>query len=260
MSNNVTRPPADGGFFSSLSGDRVMRGTIARWAESTKWVDRDGLPLPQVMFVIGYVTVLRRWVEKRPDYITEHPLPDPKELNATIPVVEWEIGLDGKPRPPWQLTFVVYMVDLKTGALFTYANSTFGAMLCFNNLEEQIAVMRMLKDGEHVFPIVQLDQRPMKTAYGMKMRPHFQVVDWRKTVTVVPPGVSQSTTPQLAAPTPTAVPAEASAPSTASVAPTAPVTPTAATAASGSVVLDNTQPMRPVTVGELIADELPPWA
>ena len=27
-----------------------------------------------------------------------------------------------------------------------------------------------------------------------------------------------------------------------------------------STVLDNTQPVKPVTVAELIADELPPWA
>ena len=48
--------------------------------------------------------------------ITEQPLPDPKVLNAAIPVEEWEIGLDGNPTPPWKLTYVIYMVDLKTGA------------------------------------------------------------------------------------------------------------------------------------------------
>jgi len=179
MSANVTAPPSDGGSPTGLPGDRVMRGTIARWASSTGWVDRDGLPLPKTMLVIGYITVLRRWKEKRPEYISEHPLPDPDVLNKAIPITEWETGLDGKPRRPWALTYVVYLVDLKTGALYTYAHDTYGAMQAYNALEEQIAVMRMLR-GEHVFPIVQLEQRPWKSQqYGMLMRPHFQVVDWR---------------------------------------------------------------------------------
>ena len=125
------------------------------------------------MFVIGYTTALQRWKDNKPETITEHPLPDPKQLNAAIPVTEWEIGLDGKPRPPWKLVYVIYMIDLKTGAIFTYANSTYGAKLAYEHLEEQIGVMRMLR-GEHVLPIVRLEKRPMKTQFGMKSRPHLQ--------------------------------------------------------------------------------------
>jgi hypothetical protein len=236
-----------------------MRGTIARWSGTTGWVDRDGLPLPDTMLVIGYTTVLRRWKEKRPEYITEHPLLDPAELNAAIPIAEWELGLDGKPRKPWAITYVIYMVDLKTGALFTYAHDTFGAMQAYNALEEQIAVYRMLR-GEHVWPIVRLDRRQWKSAtYGMQMRPHFQIVDWRATGSGGgTPAVPQSPTPQLSGPTPApAAPAPASA---------APAPPTASPpaapppAAAASSILDHTKPVKPVTVGELIADELPPWA
>jgi len=159
MDTNVPSPPSNGG---GLSGDRVRRGTVARWSATTGWVDRDGLPLPDTMLVVGYTTVLRRWKDKKPEYITEHPLPDPKHLNAAIPVEEWEIGLDGDPTPPWKLTYVIYMVDAgKTGGLFTYAHDTYGAMLCFNNLEEAIGVMRLLR-GEHVLPIVHLEKRQWK--------------------------------------------------------------------------------------------------
>src|SRR5215472_561751 len=117
MNANVPVPPSDGGF---MPGDRVMRGTIARWSANTGWVDRDGLPLPPTVLVIGYDTVLRRWQNKRPEYKTGHPLPDLDALNAAVPAGEWEPGIDGKPREPWALTYVIYMVDLKTGALFTY--------------------------------------------------------------------------------------------------------------------------------------------
>src|SRR6516164_6848295 len=138
MNTHVPGPPSgDGGLPLSLSGNRVSRGTPARWTETTGWRDRDGLPIPDTLLVIGYTTVLRRWQNKKPSYITEHPLPDPDELNAVIPVEEWENGLDGKPSKPWKTTYVIYMVDLKTtGALFTYEHDTFGAMLCYTNLEE----------------------------------------------------------------------------------------------------------------------------
>jgi hypothetical protein len=232
-----------------------MRGTIARWAASTGWVDRDGLPLPEIVLVIGYTTVLRRWRDKRPEYITEHPLPDPEELNAAIPVAEWEIGLDGKPRKPWALTYIVYLVDLKTGSLYTYAADTFGASQAYNNLEEQIAVMRMLR-GEHVFPIVHLEKRPWKSqTYGMQMRPHFQVVDWRASGGT--PVISPTPTPQLTGPMAVTPPASTAAPTAAPAAPAA--TPTPAPA-SQSPILDVTKPVKPVTVAEAIADELPPWA
>src|SRR6516165_1411277 len=257
MSANVTAPPSDGGSPTGLPGDRVMRGTIARWASSTGWVDRDGLPLPKTMLVIGYITVLRRWKEKRPEYISEHPLPDPDVLNKAIPITEWETGLDGKPRRPWALTYVVYLVDLQTAALFTYAHDTFGASQAYNQLEEQIAVMRMLR-GEHVFPIVHLEKRPWKSqTYGMQMRPHFQVVDWRAsggTSAISPPS-----TPQLTGPA-AVTPSAASAPAAAAAAPATPAPAPASATAVKSPILDHTKPVKPVTVGELIADELPPWA
>ena len=68
MTTNVPVPPSGGGSPLSLSGDRLLRGTIARWTETTGWTDRDGLPLPETMFVIGYTTVLQRWKDKKPEY------------------------------------------------------------------------------------------------------------------------------------------------------------------------------------------------
>jgi hypothetical protein len=210
-------------------------------------VDRDGLPLPKTMLVIGYTTVLRRWKDKRPEYITEHPLPNSDDLNKAIPLDQWETGLDGKPRKPWTLTYVVYLVDLNTAALFTYAHDTFGAMQAYTNLEERIAVMRLLR-GEFVFPIVRLEKRQWKSAtYGLQQRPHFEPTgDWRS------PGgfqtVAPSPTPQIGGPTPVTPPAAS----------TPPTTPPAA--ATSSPVLNATKPVKPPTVGEVIADELPPWA
>jgi hypothetical protein len=259
MTMNVPIPPSGGGGFpAGLPSNRATRGTPARWDETKGWTDRDGLPLPDTMLVIGYTTILRRWKEHKPEDKTEHPLPDPDELNAVIPVAEWEIGRDGTPQKPWKLTYLVYLVDFKTGSLFTYANSTYGAMLAYTNLEEQIAVMRML-GGEHVFPIVHLEKRPMPTAYGMKSRPHLHPIDWRS------PGgfqsVLQTPTPQISGPStttpPVSTPTTPATPSSTPSTPTAPPPAAAASAPSSSSILDHMKPVKPVTVGEMIADEIP---
>ena len=259
MPMNVPVPPSGGGSFpTGLPGDRVTRGTVARWDETKGWSDRDGLPLPDTMLVVGYITILRRWKDKRPEDRTEHPLPDPDELNAAVPIAEWEIGRDGKPQKPWKLTYVIYLVEaLKTGTLYTYANSTYGAMLAYTNLEEQIAVIRMLR-GEYVFPIVRLEKRPMKTNFGMKTRPHFEPTgDWRTpgsfSAQVTPP----PPTPQISGPSTLTPPSSApTTPVTPSSTPSAPPPP-AAPAAPASTILDHMKSVKPVTVAELVADEIP---
>lgn len=245
MTANVPVKP-NGGFRSALPGDRFLRGTFAKWNETSGWT-ADGLPLPQTMLVFDYTTVLQKWKDGQADVKTTHPLPDPNELNAKIPMSEWELDLNGKPTPPWKLNYVVYLVDgTITGAIFTYANHTYGAKIMYERLEEQIAVTRMLR-GEYVFPIVRLEKRPMPTRYGQKTRPHLQPIDWR-----APGGGSKPTpaTPQIGGPTTPSTPSAATSG-------TPPAAPAAATASS---ILDHTQPVKPVTVAELIADELPPWA
>jgi hypothetical protein len=206
------------------------------------------------MLVIGYITIVRRWENNRPTDITQHPLPDPAVLNAAIPTSEWEVGMDGRPRPPYAMTYIIYFCDAeKTGAVYTFANSTFGSMLCYTNLEEQVAVMRMLR-GAHVFPIVRLSKRPMKTAFGMKTRPFLEIMDWRAPGSA--PAISPTPTPQLTGPLAATPPTAATPTSTPSATP--PATPP--TTSPSSPILDAMKPVKPVTVGEVIADELPPWA
>jgi hypothetical protein len=258
MSANVAIPPTDGGFSTGLPGDRVIRGTLVRWTHVKGWTDRDGLPLPPTVLVTDYATALRRWQSKRAEYITEHPLPDPEVLNAAIPITEWEIGLDGKPREPWKVVYRVYMVNLKTGKIYTFINSTYGALLAYNDLVEQIGVYRMLC-GEHVFPIVELSSGQWKSQqYGLVPRPDFKIVEWRK------PGGSLPVPPQTPAPQ-LPGPVTAAIPQTPATQPTAPAAAAAAAPAAAapatstkSPILDATKPAaKPMTVAEMIADEIP---
>jgi hypothetical protein len=148
--------------------------------------------------------------------------------------------------------------------MFTYAHDTWGASQAYGLLTEQIAVMRMLR-GTDVHPIVHLEKRPWKSAtFGMQMRPHFQPTgDWRTPggdtggSVPLPP---QSPPPQLggsSSVTPASTPTTPATPSSTPSAPTAPPPAAAASTQPSSTILDHMKPVKPVTVGEFVADELP---
>ena len=138
-----------------------------------------------------------------------------------------------------------------------------GSKLAYERLEEQVAVARALR-GANVVPVVLLDQAPMKTVnFGMKSRPHFKVIDFK-----VLPGsggdgvgqlMQQSPSPQLSRPTGAAVPEPNPAPS-AAPASASPPSPPPAPETKPASTLDQMKSATPVTVGEIINDELPPWA
>ncbi len=146
---------------------------------------RDGVAFPPdtKMLAISTAICLQRWPEgERPENIVKQPnkpLPDIDELNAKIPEAEWELGLNGKPEPPWKLCFIVYLVNPVDAGVFTFINSTVGARIAFDRLKTKVVTMRQLR-GECVVPLVRLDSKPMKTQCGQKMRPDFAIVDWRQ--------------------------------------------------------------------------------
>jgi hypothetical protein len=204
MSNYVT-PIDDDGFSGSLNSGRVGKGSFLKWNDSQHWLDRDGLVPPSLMLVVAVNEILQRWHEKKPEVITDKPLPDPEELNSAIPIEEWEIGIDGKPRKPWQHVVVVYLVNLGTGEFYTYSAATIGAHMAYDHLKEAVITMRTLR-GTKCMPLVNLAERPMKTNFGMRSRPHFEIVGWKTPgedggAQALPPTTSPA---QLAKPAPKA--------------------------------------------------------
>jgi hypothetical protein len=117
------------------------------------------------------------WKSDRPTDITTKPLPNPDELNAAIPESEWEKDKDGKPRPPWAHHVAVYLVNPETATKYVYCSATTGAHIAFEQLRENVATMRMLRNAL-VMALVKLSSRPMKTKYKMSERPHFEIIGW----------------------------------------------------------------------------------
>ena len=179
MTDDLTHHGSDNddGFHSSPGSTRPPDGTYLRWNESEGWQDRDGVKPPPELLAHGVDEFLQRWKGGIPEKITDKPLPDPDELNASIPRSEWEKGLTGEPRPPWAHTVAARLVSPATGSFFTFSSATTGAHIAIDQLKESVIGMRMMR-GVPVMPRVTLSSRPMKTKFGIKTRPHFDVIGW----------------------------------------------------------------------------------
>jgi len=242
MTQQLMTTEDDDGFNGGLSNNRLIRGMLLRWNETHGWLDRDGLRPPDILLGFAINDALQQWKNKVADTITTKPLPDPKELNDKIPQSEWELGLNGLPKPPWEHVVVVYLVDPATGAFYTYLNSTAGAHIAVEQLREMVIAMRALR-GARVVPVLKLGWRPMKTKVGMKRRPHFEPIDWK----LVGGGgggdeVAAQPRPRL------------SGPSTTAAVPPAPASQTAPYA--GAQTLAGMQSVKPITPSEFVGDEV----
>jgi hypothetical protein len=178
---------------------RLIQGVILKCVDG-RWTDADGLTPPAQLLALGTTRALQCWREQKVlDTVIEtpgEPLPDAAHLNKQIPQNEWEAGLDGKPRAPWQLNWVVYLLNVNTADTYTFLNSTTGARIAVERLADQFKWMRTMR-GSNVMPIVKLDSRPMKTSFGTKMRPEFSIVEWRELdAPTTQPAVAQ-TAPQI---------------------------------------------------------------
>jgi hypothetical protein len=262
MANEVTsyEPDAeDDGFSASSRSRRVGRGSYLRWNDKQNWVDRDGIAVPSPLLVVAVNQILRRWKANVAEDIVDKPLPDPDELNAAIPIAEWERGVDGTPRKPWAHTIIVYLVNLATGETYTYAASTVGAHIAYDALKEAVITMRALR-GTKCMPLVNLSERPMKMKFGMGLRPHFGIIGWKT------PGDDAN-----------AVPVQPAAPQLTGPAPDAPSTPVEEPAAPApqhakprlrqarpkpavnvtSETLKTMGDVKPVSTNEILGDEVP---
>jgi hypothetical protein len=188
----------DDGWSDIDANDRVIQGDLLKCIDGVWTVD--GLPAPKQLLPLATITALQLWKGQKPVQTLVkgrvNPWPNIDDLNAEIPQEEWEVGLDGKLREPWQRQFIVYLLDPETAASFTYANGTTGANRAVADLKNAIKWQRQLR-GDHVVPLIELSNKPMPTKFGQKLRPHFQIIEWRN----LDVGFSAAA-PQLSLPTP----------------------------------------------------------
>jgi hypothetical protein len=253
-------PIDDDGFYGSLNSSRS--NNYLKWTAAGHWVDRDGITPPSPLLAFAVDEALRMWKDNKPTIIRDKPLPDRKQLNDAIPQSEWERGKDGL-REPWEHIVIVRLVNFGTGEIYKYEAATVGAHIAFDVLKEQVITMRALR-GTRVMPVVNLSERPMKTAHGMGRRPHFEIIGWKTpgddakavpakpapqlsgpATPVEPPPAAPAATPPTTTPSPTSNPAQSY-----QAKPKAPVNLAGETlTAMGDV--------KPVTMSEVLNDEVP---
>jgi hypothetical protein len=159
---------------------RLIRGDLIKIVDGRASI-RDGTPVPDVLLVAGIFKAAQRWqahalVDVRVE-TPETPLPDVDDLNNAVPSTEWEIGLDGAPTPPWRAVWGLYFIDPKDASPFTWLAGSIGGRIAHERINERIAAMKMFR-GQNVAPIVKVTNRSMKTKFGTRLRPEFEIVRW----------------------------------------------------------------------------------
>jgi hypothetical protein len=91
---------------------------------------------------------------------------------------EWPTNMSGKPEHPWRYTFYVYLLDPATGETSTFSTNTAGGAIAVRELTDQIRNMRRMKP--RAIPIIKLESRQFRTGFGLKQRPHLQIVGWEQ--------------------------------------------------------------------------------
>jgi hypothetical protein len=157
---------------------------ILKFTNEGKFIELDGTIIDgeEPYWVYATRRRLRRWEDKRPTFIPPvagETLQDTADrLNAEIPKVEWPFGLTGQQEAPIKPVYGVRLFRPRDGALFTLEHDTTGQRIAVGEPTQQINVTRALR-GE-VFAVVKLHAKPWKTSFGARLRPHYEIVGWRR--------------------------------------------------------------------------------
>lgn len=143
------------------------------------WFDRNGDPVSHGPYCGMDIKkeAIRWWDQKITDRIAVESGQqiDIEKLNADEP--NWEPPKFGVSKGPWVLTYGIYMFDPETGLRLISSNSTAGQSAAYYALRSQVKFRRQYV-GQHVAPMIRLASAPMKTKWGLKPRPAFDVVGW----------------------------------------------------------------------------------
>ena len=162
---------------------RIIEGDIVKFdgAKHPPWMFKDGSPFPTGPEYL----VLRRFRavqcfkdQKCLNTIIEKPgetLPDVKALNGEIPESDKELW-QGKLREPWSLQHVLYLLRVVPDAMvYTIINSTTGLRIAYERLQKRINTLQSFTAPDTMV-FVSLGTAPMKTEFGMRIRPEFVFV------------------------------------------------------------------------------------
>jgi hypothetical protein len=90
---------------------------------------------------------------------------------------DWPTGFDGKPADPWVLQQLLYLVDARTGAEYTFTTSSWGGRAAVDRLVHQVATKQ--RTHPDAMPTIKLEIGYKKSVkYGAIPAPVFTVISW----------------------------------------------------------------------------------
>ena len=166
------------------STSNLIRGKILKFADGKYTAEKTTvLPIGTELVAIDVTTAWVRWggddgkpTEHRVTYAGQNH-PGRHELGDDD-LEEWPAGLDGKPADVWRDTRYMLLIHPKTGQEYTFVTDSWGGRKAIGTLKDQIRNVRA--EHPNAVPIVKLMPGTMKTKYGIKPAPLFEVTDWKR--------------------------------------------------------------------------------
>jgi hypothetical protein len=206
MSTELT-PQGDDGFSVRENGSgQFIRGQMIKYNDGIYIVDKTEELPDEPLVAIGVVTVWVKWEEneKGETKPAEHRVTAAGQIHPSredLPDQDdnlWRPGLNGEPADPWKDTRYLYLVNPRTGADYTFVTDSYGGRKGVGSLKSKIMNVRMAHPG--AMPVVKARSAPFKTSYGLKKRPEFEVIGWRKADGDLMANIPNDPAPKLAAP------------------------------------------------------------
>jgi hypothetical protein len=160
-----------------------IQGDVIRFRDGRYYIGKEARAAPEGMrlAVVDLRSCWVRWEDGRPaEQVEQSPGSRviTREELGFLNESEWDAGLDGEPRDPWQDSRYLALIDPKTAASYTFITATWGGRSAIAALSDQIARAQRAHPG--ALPIVELGFTEMPTQYGRKTKPAFKVTGWNR--------------------------------------------------------------------------------
>jgi hypothetical protein len=160
---------------------RVIQGTKLKFLDP-RWVIAEQDVTRMHLTVIGVRNVVNRWSDDNVSIETRilepgEKFPNFEQLNNTCDRSEWRESF-GKLVGPWSGQHCVYFIDEKLNP-YTWASpiNTIGSAICVREFVDQVKRVRRFR-GENVYAVVELSHVDFRTGFGLRQRPHLQILEW----------------------------------------------------------------------------------
>ena len=183
MANDVVTNPKSNWSLAAQSSGGYLQGDAIKFRDGRYYIGKSEKPAPEDfrLAVIDVVSAWVRWEDGKPAEQIEQ-TPDKvvtRDMLGHDNEDEWEDGING-PRDPWQDTRYLYLIDPKTAISYTFVTTTIGGKGAIRTLAAQIERVQRVQPG--ALPFIQLRFADMKTQWGSKAKPFFEVVGWTQGV------------------------------------------------------------------------------